>query len=44
MTIWDKLTQKLKTFEDATAREKEILGMLALILDSQLTDHVAVEL
>ena len=48
MTIWDKLMSKhyrnFRGLGGVTAREKELLGLLKLMLDSQLTDQVGVEL
>ena len=39
MTIWDKLMSKhyrnFRGLGDVTAREKELLGLLKLMLDSQ---------
>ena len=39
-----KALPKLLRIGEVTAGEKEMLGLLELVLDSQLTDHVAVEL
>ena len=48
MTIWDKLmTKHYKNFRGlggVMAREKELLCLRKLMLDSQLTDQVGVEL